>query len=96
MINLGIVISVAAYSGELKRLPGCLQDGAAIASVLQHTQRFHDLLVIDNLAREDVTISKEVKSKIVEFIGSYKGKEIGEVFFYFSGHGDYNNGEFFT
>lgn len=95
MINLGIVISVAEYSGELKSLPGCHKDGEAIANVLQYTQRFHDVLVINNSSGKDNTISKEVKSKLVEFVGNHKGKEIGEVFFYFSGHGDYSDNEFF-
>ena len=30
MTNLAIVISVAEYTGELKRLPGCHKDGDAM------------------------------------------------------------------
>ena len=37
----------------------------------------------------------EIKRRIVEFVEKYKGKEINELIFYFSGHGERFNDDFF-
>jgi hypothetical protein len=90
MINLGIVIAVSDYFGDAKNLPACREDGAAIASVLRASGRFNDILHVDN-----DTIGTSVKQKLADFAKAHKGKEINEVFFYFTGHGEFVGDEFY-
>lgn len=90
MINLGIIIAVSDYSGDAKNLPACREDGAAIAHVLKTSGRFHDVLHIDA-----DTIGTTVKQRLAEFAKTHKDKEIGEVFFYFTGHGEFIGDEFY-
>ena len=88
-MNLGIVIGVTNYKSDLNDLPACRSDASAIAAILQTESKFSDVLVI--LDRTDAGI---VKSQLTEFISKHKGKDIGDVVFYFSGHGEFTGGEF--
>jgi Caspase domain len=90
MTNLGIVVAVSDYSGEANPLPGCARDGEAIANVLRSELRFEDVLVIT-----DDTKSGSVKARLIEFLAKHKGKEIGDLVFYFTGHGDFVGQEFY-
>jgi len=90
MTNLGIVIAVSEYSGGTPNLPACTRDGQAIAKLLETESRFGDVLAIDK-----DTKSSSVKSKIIEFINKHKDEEIGDVVFYFTGHGDFSGDEFY-
>lgn len=90
MINLGIVIAVCEYVGGASNLPACSQDGLAMAKVLEIEPRFDDVILIDGDTR-----SSTVKSRLIEFINRYKGKEIGDIVFYFTGHGDFSGDEFY-
>lgn len=89
-MNLGIIIAVSEYTGRLSQLPGCVQDAKAMEAILRNSGKFEPLLVIN----QD-TDSASLKSKLVDFISSNKGKEIEEVFFYYSGHGEYLGDEFY-
>jgi caspase domain-containing protein len=89
-INLGVVIAVSDYATALGPLPGCVQDGHAIARVLETSARFEEVLNI-----RDDTKSSSVKTKLVEFVNKYKGKEIGDFVFYYTGHGDFIGDEFY-
>ena len=73
-----------------KNLPACREDGAAIAHVLKTSGRFDDVLHIDA-----DTIGTTVKQRLAEFAKAHKDKEIGEVFFYFTGHGEFVGDEFY-
>lgn len=88
MSNLGIVIAVSDYSGGLSPLPGCKRDGEIIASILRVSGKFSHILSIT-----EHTKSSEVKRELAEFVRAHQGKEIEEVFFYFSGHGYYSENE---
>jgi hypothetical protein len=90
MINLGVVVAVSEYTGDAKNLPACREDGAAIAHVLKASGRFDDILHIDT-----ETAGTSVKQRLAEFAKTHKGKEVGEVFFYFTGHGEFIGDEFY-
>jgi hypothetical protein len=90
MANLGIVIAVSDYTHDAKNLPACSRDGAAIAEVLRLSGRFDDILRID----QD-TKSTQVKQRLAEFIKSHSKDEIDEVVFYFTGHGEFYDNEFY-
>ena len=90
MINIGIVIAVSDYSGDAAPLPACGKDGEAIAALLKSDPRFDDVLLISGDTKSSV-----VKPKLIDFLGKFKGKEIGDVVFYFSGHGDFSGDDFY-
>lgn len=90
MINLGIVIAVSNYSGDAIPLPACERDGQAIATLMRSDARFNEVLLIAGDARSSI-----VKPRLIEFLGKFKGKEIGDVAFYFSGHGDFSGDDFY-
>jgi hypothetical protein len=90
MLNLGIIIAVEEYNGDLSVLPGCRTDGAALATILSKEQRFDELLIINNS-----TNSKNVKCRLRDFIKRFENQAINEIVFYFSGHGDYADEEFY-
>src|SRR5579872_5925108 len=90
MKNLGIVIGVSEYTGSMDDLPACKPDAEAVTKILQTDKRFGELLYIDTDTR-----SGSIKQKIIEFINANKTHEIGDVVFYFSGHGHFSGDEFY-
>jgi len=89
-MNLGIVIAVSEYGGKLAKLPSCRKDGEIISSTLRAESKFDDVLTIN----ED-TKSANLKGKLIEFINKHKTNEIKEIFFYYSGHGEFIDNEFY-
>lgn len=90
MSNVAIIIGVSEYQNTAMRLPACKADSELINKLISGVGKFTDVLYID----ADFT-SAQIKNKLVSFIKSIKGKDIEEVFFYFSGHGDYSGDEFY-
>jgi hypothetical protein len=90
MVNLGIILAVDLYVGELSPLPGCRRDGKAMNQILRSEDRFDELLII-----EGDTNSRSVKRRLIEFLERFKNQEVDEIVFYFSGHGEYSNDEFY-
>jgi len=89
MLKLGIVVAVSDYTHQ-KKLPACTRDGAAMAEVLRLSGRFDDILQIDQ-----ETKSTRVKQRLASFIDSYNDSSIEEVIFYFTGHGEFTNNQFY-
>ena len=90
MQNIAIIISVSKYDTSGNDLPGCERDGQVIKSLLEFSGRF------DQIKYHTGNVSgADVKSNIAEFIEGYNGMEIGDVVFYFSGHGEYFDNEFY-
>lgn len=90
-MNLGIVIAVSKYKCSSDDLPGCTVDGQLINALLKGTEKFDDILYIQNKE----TNSNLIKDKILAFIDLHKTKNITEVFFYYTGHGKFYNNEFY-
>lgn len=90
MINLAIVIAVSEYSAPTGNLPACSRDGEVVAKLLRSDSKFGDVLVIDKNTR-----SSAVKQQIIEFVSRHNSSEVGELFFYFTGHGQFSGNDFF-
>ncbi|ULT58714.1 caspase family protein [Neobacillus drentensis] len=92
-MNLAILIGVSEYyHEEIDNLTACKNDAILMNSLLKSTNKYDEILLIEN-----DTTSDNVKKQITEFIKKYtenKEKDIEEVFFYYSGHGQVYNQEF--
>lgn len=87
-INLAILIGVTEYT-SLLRLPGCDGDIDVMKKIVEGTERFTIPLTISGSVP-----SQSAKSQLADFIKQHSETQIGEVFFYYSGHGDASNDDF--
>jgi len=88
-MNLALVIGVSNYGGS-NDLPACKIDAEIVSDVLSRTGKFENVLYIS-----DNTTANGVKDRLVRFVEDHKGQVIDELFFYFTGHGEYFENEFF-
>ena len=88
MINISIIIGATNYQ-RLIKLPGSKNDAKNIFDIITLTKKYDDTLYLNN----DES-SEDVKESISDFIEKHKNNEINELFFYFSGHGEFSNNEF--
>lgn len=86
--NLAILIGITEYT-SLGRLPGCKGDIDAITKIIEGTERFATPLCVHGSVP-----SQTAKSQLADFIKQHSQQSIGEVFFYYSGHGDTSNDDF--
>ena len=88
--NAAIILAVSDYPGE-NALPACKHDAALMKAVLELTGKFDSarMLVLDN-----ATTSSKVKAELSAFIDGLRKDDVGELVFYYSGHGRFD-GEFF-
>src|SRR5258708_5577999 len=89
-MNIAIIIGVSTYTHSSNNLPGCKNDANAILQILKKTDKYDDILYINNNEH-----SAETKELLSNFILKNKGAVINEVFFYYSGHGEFSNDEFY-
>ena len=89
-MNLAIVITASQYKPPKANLPACDCDADLIAALLNSSTDFDEKLIL-----RDVEESAMIKKKLTEFISQHKGEDIDQVFFYFSGHGDFTGNELF-
>ncbi len=89
-MNIAVIIGVSNYSDTKNNLPGCQNDAKAIYKIIQKTERFNPILYIN----ENQTSAK-TKELLTNFISEHKGNQIDEMFFYYSGHGEFTNDEFY-
>jgi hypothetical protein len=75
---------------DATNLLACSRDGAAMAEVLSLSGRFDDILRI-----EQNTKSTQVKQRLAEFVKTHSNSNIAEVIFYFTGHGEFFDNEFY-
>lgn len=88
-MNIGIVIGVSEYQNTTP-LDGCLNDANVINQLLELSNKCSDILYLT-----EKTDSKNVKSKISSFVNKYQNEDIDEVIFYFTGHGLFEDDEFY-
>lgn len=89
MKNIAVVIGVSDYD-SLGELLGCKQDADIMCKLLLGTQKYDKILSISSKTK-----SYEVKDKLVDFLDKYRSETINELLFYFTGHGDFLNDEFY-
>ncbi|QUT15543.1 caspase family protein [Rahnella inusitata] len=87
-MNIAILIGVSDYIRATK-LPACKNDVQIINKVITHSGKYESVLLIDS-----ETSSASVKEKVSNFIRQHENETIEEIFFYFSGHGMFTDGEF--
>lgn len=89
-VKLAIIISVATYGGSIPDLPGCENDDAAMMTLISESREFDDILHLNAEPN-----AAAVKQHLVDFVSKHKGADVDEVFFYFTGHGDFTGDEFY-
>ncbi|WP_254509045.1 caspase family protein [Anatilimnocola floriformis] len=87
--NVAILISVSDYQHQ-KPLPGCKNDLAVMRQIIERSGKFHQTVFIES----DATGSS-VKNRLASFISSLSGVPIGELFFYYTGHGMTEGDDFY-
>lgn len=90
-MNLAIVIGVNKYtSNDFGDLPACYNDAATISEVLNNVKIFKEILYLNSNET-----GHYLKNQISNFIGKYKDSHVDEFVFYFSGHGERFEDDFF-
>jgi uncharacterized caspase-like protein len=89
--NVAIILAVSDC-GPTNSLPGCKNDGALMRAILEKAGKFAP----DNTLYIDTdTSSGTVKSALAGFVSKHAGQEVGEVFFYYTGHGLFDGTNFY-
>lgn len=88
-MKIAILIGVENYNNA-NDLAACKADVDIIEKIITATGNYTDVLTLSIK-----TNASEIKSEISEFIEKYKDQSIDEVFFYFTGHGEYHDDEFY-
>lgn len=82
-VNLGIFIGVSQYeSPAYEALPACDKDVELMHAVAIEIKKFDKAIILKNEK------SSIIKDQIISLIEEYKGRKINEIVFYFSGHGE--------
>lgn len=89
-MNLAIIIGVSEYKDKRNNLPGCANDASAIHNTVLKSEKFDSILLLTT--NQD---SAKVKEELTNFISSHKGQKIEELFFYYTGHGEFYSSEFY-
>ncbi len=88
-MKVGVLLGVSNYE-KLASLPACKSDLILMEELLNRTGDYSDILSIS-----DDTNSSKVKRRVSEWIENLSGKEVNEVFFYYTGHGIFQDEEFY-
>ena len=89
-MNIAIVLAVSNYTNKANDLPASKKDGETISGILNATKKFDKVLTIN-----DNESSSKAKELLSNFFIEHKGVKIEELFFYYSGHGEFSNDEFY-
>ncbi|MGC4016076.1 MAG: caspase family protein [Luteolibacter sp.] len=87
-MNAALLIGVSDYGSLQNNLPGCLADATAMNNLVLATKKFDAVRLLS-----ERTSSAQLKSDLVDFFKSLEGQDIEELFFYFTGHGEFINDE---
>lgn len=89
-MNIAIILGVSEYLDIQNNLPGCQTDVEYINKLLSGINKFDEIFILDTK-----TNSIEVKNQLSTFVSRYRDKQIDELFFYYTGHGEFFNNEFY-
>jgi len=87
MKNLAIILGVTNYTDPALDLPACALDVEVMETILRSAKVF-DVYTLESKTGE------EVKNDLAELIKRHSQEEIEQLFFYFSGHGQYQDDGF--
>ncbi|WNG36665.1 caspase family protein [Archangium violaceum] len=85
-MKIAVLIGVSNYS--IGNLPACRRDVEILAQLLSATGAYQEILTL-----ADDTSSKSIKEKLTSFIRTHSASKPQQVLFYFSGHGEFADGE---
>jgi hypothetical protein len=88
-MRIAILIGISEFI-NCNKLPGCLNDIKAMSQLLQVSKEFDEIKTFEKKVDSD-----ELKTSLIELFNGWKGKQIDELFFYFSGHGSFYKNEFY-
>lgn len=88
-MKIGCLLGVSQYK-DGNDLPACKNDIELIEKILKSTKEYDELCCIATNQS-----GSKIKQQIVTFLTQFKDKPISQVFFYFTGHGDFDGKEFY-
>lgn len=88
-MKLAIVGGISDYLVQTK-LDACRNDAVTMLSFLEETKMYSDICFLGQ-----ATTSATAKKSISDFIQKHRGNPVDELLFYFSGHGDRDDDDFF-
>ena len=89
-MKIAVLIGVSDYT-QINKLDICEDDLKMMTYLLENVAKYDSVVSINSKTFNAL----ETKEKLSEFINQNKNKSIDELFFYFSGHGDYKNDDFY-
>lgn len=89
MKNIAILIGITEYKNKEKNLPICQNDVENMYDIIQASSKYEMIEVMKGNCT-----SSEIRNKIIK-IEKEVDQEIGELFFYFSGHGYSSDEKFY-
>jgi hypothetical protein len=89
-MRVAILIGVSEYLDKRSNLPACKYDVEHMAEIIKATGKYDEVLFFSG----DVRAAK-LKTEISQSIDSLSKNPVEEVFFYYTGHGDFRNNEFY-
>ncbi|MCK5763921.1 MAG: caspase family protein [Clostridiales bacterium] len=89
-MNIAIIIGTSEYENSQNNLPGCKKDAESVKRLVDLTDKYSEILYVNKKIS-----SSALKEKFSDFIESQNGKDIDELLFYYSGHGEFVNDEFY-
>jgi hypothetical protein len=89
-MKIAIIIGISEHDNSTYNLSASRNDADFVFEAIQETGNYEDSLRISERLP-----SVKLKEKITDFIEKYKGQTIEEIFFYFSGHGNFDGTEFY-
>lgn len=87
-MKIACLLSVSEYE-SCPQLPACTNDAKAMHTLVDSSGEYEHILIANGNASGAM-----VKQQIVEFFETFSGKEVDQVLFYFSGHGDFDGTDF--
>ena len=87
-MKIACLLGVSKYD-NCTDLPACVNDLNIMNVLIDSTGEYEQVLRIDGNQS-----SSKVKQQLVSFMAQFKGKDLDQVLFYFSGHGDFDGNEF--
>jgi hypothetical protein len=88
-MKLAIIGGISDYFFQQK-LNACANDAATMRAFLDATKTYSDICFLDR-----ATTGTAAKKSISEFVQKHRGSPVEELLFYFSGHGDRTDDDFF-
>lgn len=89
-MKIAVLIGISKYK-NITKLPASNNDLKLVHQLAINSEMYEDILILNG----ETTSCLEDKHSLVTFLSKYHEKKINEIFFYFSGHGDFDGSEFY-